>query len=78
MVTGKMGGAAASDSLLLASSETWGHLVSSVLPVARLMAKARQVGTPHSPQLVLGNSLKISIPVSAILGLLSLDKNVVN
>jgi hypothetical protein len=28
------------------------------------MAKARQVGTPHSLQFVLGNSLKIWIPVS--------------
>jgi hypothetical protein len=31
------------------------------------MAKARQVGTPQSPQFVLGNSLNISIPVNAIL-----------
>jgi hypothetical protein len=30
------------------------------------MAKARQVGMPHLPQLVLGNSLKICIPVRAI------------
>jgi hypothetical protein len=30
------------------------------------MAKARQVGTPHLPQFVLGKSLKICIPVSAI------------
>src|SRR4030042_6308199 len=31
------------------------------------MAKARQVGTPHSLQLVLGNSLKIWIPVSPMI-----------
>jgi len=30
------------------------------------MAKARQVGMPHLPQLVFGNNLKICIPVSAI------------
>jgi hypothetical protein len=30
------------------------------------MAKAKQVGTPHSPQLVFGSFLKISIPVRAI------------
>jgi hypothetical protein len=31
------------------------------------MAKARQVGTPQSPQFVFGSSLKISIPVGDIL-----------
>jgi hypothetical protein len=30
------------------------------------MANARQVGTPHFPQLVLGSSVNISIPVSGI------------
>jgi hypothetical protein len=35
------------------------------------MAKAKQVGTPHSPQLVFGNNLKICIPVRAIGCLLS-------
>jgi hypothetical protein len=30
------------------------------------MAKARQVGTPHSLQLVFGNNLKIWIPVNAM------------
>jgi hypothetical protein len=30
------------------------------------MAKAKQVGTPHFPQLVLGSFLKISIPVRAM------------
>jgi hypothetical protein len=30
------------------------------------MAKARQVGTPHSPQFFLGNFLNISIPLNAI------------
>jgi hypothetical protein len=30
------------------------------------MAKARHVGTPHSLQLVLGNNLKIWIPVNAM------------
>jgi hypothetical protein len=30
------------------------------------MAKARQVGKPHSLQLVLGSILKIAIPVKAI------------
>jgi hypothetical protein len=35
------------------------------------MAKARQVGTPHSLQLVLGKSLKIWIPVKPMDTLLS-------
>src|SRR4030067_473422 len=74
MVTGKIGGAEASDSLLLASSETWGHLASSAFPAARAMAKARHVGTPHAWQLVLGNNLNISIPVRGIFRLLSLDE----
>ena len=43
----------------------------SALAAAKAMAKARQVGTPHWPQLVLGSILKISIPVNAIIGLLS-------
>jgi hypothetical protein len=30
------------------------------------MAKARQVGTPQAPQLVLGSSLNISMPVNAM------------
>jgi hypothetical protein len=34
------------------------------------MAKAKQVGNPHSLQLVLARSLKISIPVKAIVSLL--------
>ena len=54
-----MGGADCSDSWAFASSETWGHCDSSALPAARFMANARQVGTPQSPQLVLGSSLKI-------------------
>jgi len=65
-VTGKIGGADASISLALDSSETCGHADNSALPAARLMANARQVGTPHSLQFVFGNNLKISIPVSGI------------
>jgi hypothetical protein len=38
------------------------------------MAKARQVGTPHSLQLVFGSSLKISIPVNGIVCTLLLNK----
>jgi hypothetical protein len=34
------------------------------------MAKAKQVGKPHSLQLVFGSILKISIPVRAIVNLL--------
>jgi hypothetical protein len=69
MVTGLIGGADASESASLASSETYGQAESSALPAAKAIAKARQVGTPHSLQFVLGNNLKISIPVSAIYSL---------
>jgi hypothetical protein len=61
-----MGGADASASCAFDSSETNGQAMSATLPAARFMAKARQVGTPHLPQFVLGRSLKICIPVSAI------------
>ncbi len=54
-----IGGADASASCSLASSETYGQLSSSALPEARFMAKARHVGTPHSLQFVFGRSLKI-------------------
>jgi hypothetical protein len=66
MVRGRIGGAEAAESLLLASSDTVGQALKSAFPAANCMAKARQVGTPHLPQLVLGSNLKISIPVSAI------------
>jgi hypothetical protein len=62
-----MGGAAASESIALASSETYGQAESSAFPAARFMAKARQVGTPHSLQFVLGNNLKIWIPVNPMM-----------
>ena len=52
-----MGGAEAASSAVLASSLTYGHLSSSVPFWASFMAKARQVGKPHSLQLVLGRSL---------------------
>jgi hypothetical protein len=61
-----MGGAEASDNLALVSSETVGQAASSALLAANCMAKARQVGTPHFPQLLFGSNLKISIPVSGI------------
>jgi hypothetical protein len=61
-----MGGADASISCAFDSSDTNGQAASSALPAARFIAKARQVGMPHLPQLVLGKSLKICIPVSAI------------
>jgi hypothetical protein len=61
-----MGGAEASDSLDLASSDTVGQTASSALPAASCIAKAKQVGTPHFPQFVFGNNLKISIPVRGI------------
>jgi hypothetical protein len=61
-----MGGAEASDNFALASSETRGQALNSALPAARFIAKARQVGTPHSLQFVFGSNLKISIPVSGI------------
>ena len=38
------------------------------MPAATFMAKARQVGIPHSPQFFLGSILRIWIPVKAILG----------
>jgi hypothetical protein len=66
MVTGRMGGAEASASAALDSSETNGQAESSALPAARFMAKAKQVGMPHLPQFVFGSSLKICIPVSAM------------
>jgi len=40
------------------SSETNGQAISSTFPAARFMAKARQVGTPHLPQFVLGRKFK--------------------
>jgi hypothetical protein len=61
-----MGGAEAASSLALASSDTSEQEDKSALPVAKLMAKARHVGTPHLPQLVLGSNLKISIPDKAM------------
>ncbi len=57
MVTSLMGGAEAASSASLASSLTYGHLSSSVPFWASFMANARQVGKPHSLQLVLGSSL---------------------
>jgi hypothetical protein len=71
MVTGLMGGAEASSNWAFASSDTWGQAASSAFPAAKFMAKARQVGTPHSPQFVLGSNLNICIPVSATVQLLS-------
>jgi hypothetical protein len=61
-----MGGAEASSRFAFASSVTWGQALNSALPEARFIAKARQVGTPQSPQFVFGSSLNISIPVSGI------------
>src|SRR5512139_1642271 len=75
ILTIRMGGAEASDSLALVSSETVGQAASSALPAASCMANARQVGTPHFPQLLLGSNLKISIPVSGICLLLLLSNN---
>jgi len=66
MVTGVMGGADASSNLALASSETCGQALNSAFPAASFIAKAKQVGTSHSPQFVFGSNLNISIPVSGI------------
>ena len=64
--TRRIGGAEASASWERVSWETVGQAFRSALPAASCMAKARQVGTPHLPQLVRGSNLKISIPVSAM------------
>jgi hypothetical protein len=52
-----MGGAADSSSCVLASSDTSGHVLNSACLLASFMAKAKQVGTPHLPQLVFGSNL---------------------
>jgi len=57
MVTKRIGGAAAAASWAFASSVTSGQAASSACLAANFMAKARQVGYPHSLQLVLGKSL---------------------
>ncbi len=57
IVASLMGGADAASSAVLASSLTYGHLSSSVPFCASFMAKARQVGNPHSLQFVWGSSL---------------------
>ncbi len=75
--TVRIGGALASESCSLASADMVGHFSSSALPAARAMAKARQVGKPHSPQFVLGRSLNIWIPVSAIVSLLYIMGSIV-
>ena len=56
-VTSRMGGAAAASSWALAASLTYGQAASSACLAASFMAKARQVGKPHSLQLVCGSSL---------------------
>ncbi len=57
MVTRRIGGAAAASSDARVSSVTYGHFDSSVPFCASFMAKARQVGKPHSLQFVWGSSL---------------------
>jgi len=57
MLTSRMGGAAAPASVALASSVAYGQASIAAFLVASCMAKARQVGTPHSPQLVFGSTL---------------------
>src|SRR5512136_3360813 len=69
MVTSLMAGARASSSSALASGERWGHLSSELPPEASFMAKAKQVGKPHSLQFFFPNSgsfLTTSVPLSGI------------
>src|SRR5512136_1160575 len=73
MVTSLMAGARASSSSALASGERWGHLSREVPPEANFMAKAKQVGKPHSLQFFFPNSgsfLTTSVPLSGIHSLL--------
>ncbi len=66
MVTSFCGGWLAAPSWSLDWSLTCGQASRAVCLDATFMAKARQVGTPQSPQLVRGSSLKMSSPVKAI------------
>ena len=59
-----MGGSLAAPITFFASSEAYGHCDNSAFFCASFMANAMHVATPHSPQLVLGSNLNISIPVS--------------
>jgi hypothetical protein len=61
-----MGGAVASESVAIASSDICGHLLISTAPCATFIAKAIQVGLPHSLQFVFGVNLKISKPFNAM------------
>jgi len=70
----RIGGSLAAPSAAFASSEAWGQSLSSAFFWASFMAKAMQVGTPQSPQLVLGSSLKISNPESAMVNPSSLTR----
>src|SRR5512136_1772307 len=73
MVTSLMAGARASSSSALASGERCGHLSREVPPAANFMAKAKQVGKPHSLQFFLpcsGSFLTTSVPLSGIHSLL--------
>ena len=62
-----MGGAVASLRRAMASSDMYGHLVMGRAPCATFMQNAMQVGLPHSLQFFLGESLKISRPLTAII-----------
>ncbi len=56
MVTSFCGGALAAPSSSFDSSLTCGHSSMAACLEATFIAKARQVGTPQSPQLVCGNN----------------------
>ena len=67
-----MGGAVASLRSAMASSDIYGHLVMGSAPCATFIQNAMQVGLPHSLQFFLGESLKMSRPLTAIIRFLLL------
>src|SRR4030042_3287508 len=62
----RIGGAADSANWVFASGVTYGQADNSTCLADSFMAKAKQVGKPHSLQLVWGSSLYICMPVRAI------------
>src|SRR3990172_5623570 len=70
-VMSRIGGAADSPRIFLASSDASGQVSRLACFAASFMAKARQVGWPHFLQFVFGRYLNISTPESAMVELLS-------
>src|SRR4030042_4917979 len=73
MVTSLMAGARASSSSAFTSGVRYWHLSSVAPPEANFMAKAKQVGKPHSLQFFLpdsGSFLTTSVPLAGMINLL--------